>query len=90
MLLAEFGTPMVSEVRRDGKKYEIFVFTQGYSDGAKLGRAALHTTADVVTLGLWEFVAQPTEELFDGSQMAYEVTYDENSLVNEVMALNNK
>ena len=37
MLLAEFGPPTVSEVR-DGKKYEIYKFVQGYSAGAKAGR----------------------------------------------------
>lgn len=90
MLLAEFGTPMASEVRGDAKKYEIFVFTQGYSDGAKLGRAGLHTTADIATLGLWEIVAKPTEAFFDGNKMAYEVRYDENSLVDHVMVLKKK
>ncbi len=90
MLLAEFGHPMASEVRNDAKKYEIFVFTQGYSDGAKLGRAGLHTTAGLATLGLWEIIAKPTEAFFDGNEMAYEVRYDENSLVDQVVVLKKK
>jgi hypothetical protein len=33
---------MASEEREDGKKYEIFTFTQGYGTGAKAGRAVFH------------------------------------------------
>lgn len=87
LILAEFGDPISSEVRTDGKKYEIFTFTQGYSSGAKAGRAVFHGTADVLTLGLWEVVGTPTEAVFDGEKMAYQVTYDENDLVDEVVVL---
>ncbi len=48
MLLAEFGMPTVSEIR-DGKKHEIYKFIQGYSVGAKAGRAVFHGAADVLT-----------------------------------------
>ena len=51
MLLGEFGPPAHSEVR-NGKKYEVFKFVQGYSTGAKAGRALFHGAADVMTLGL--------------------------------------
>ena len=76
MILAEFGMPMASE-EKDGKKHEIFAFTQGYSGGAKAGRAVFHGVADVLTLGLWEIVGTPTEGVFDGKEMAYEVSYDD-------------
>ena len=55
LLIAEFGLP-TAIVDEDGKKYDVFQFTQGYSKGAKTGRAVLHGTADVFTLGLWEIV----------------------------------
>lgn len=51
MLISEFGAPVISEFR-DGKRYEIFKFVQGYSTGAKASRAFLHGAANVVTLGL--------------------------------------
>lgn len=89
MLLAEFGLPTTSE-EHDGKKHEIFAFTQGYSGGAKAGRAFFHGAADVVTLGLWEIVGTPVEGAFDGNEMAYEVTYDENRRVDEVILLKRK
>lgn len=90
LLLAEFGKPAVSETRDDGKKYEVFSFTQGYSDGAKAGRAILHGTADVLTLGLWEVVGTPSEAVFDGDQMAYEIRYDNNDVIDQVKALKKK
>ena len=86
MLLAEFGLPTAAEVR-DGKKYEIYKFVQGYSGGAKTGRAVFHGAADVVTLGLWEIVATPTEASFDGNDMAYQVRYDKDDHVDEVVLL---
>lgn len=86
MLLAEFGLPTVSEVR-NGKKCEIFKFVQGYSAGAKAGRAVFHGTADVLTLGLWEVVGTPTEGIFSGDEMVYDVCYDENDRIDQVITL---
>ena len=86
MLLAEFGLPTVSEVR-DGKKSEIFKFVQGYSSGAKAGRAFFHGAADVVTLGLWEVVGTPTEAVFSGDEMAYEIRYDDTDRIDQVTVL---
>ncbi len=90
MLLAEFGLPTVTEVREDGKKYEIYSFTQGYSKGAKAGRAVLHGTADVLTLGLWEVIGTPAESAFDGNKMAYEVRYNSSDLIDQVVLLKRK
>ena len=85
-LIAEFGAPIISETKEE-KKIEIFKFLQGYSTGAKVGRAFFHGAADVVTLGLWELVGIPTEITFSGDEMAYLVKYDKDDLVEEVLAL---
>ncbi len=85
-LIAEFGAPIISEIKEE-KKIEIFKFLQGYSTGAKVGRAFFHGAADVVTLGLWELVGIPTEITFSGDEMAYLVKYDKDDLVEEVLAL---
>ncbi len=61
VLLGEFGAPAVSETR-SGRKYEIFKFVQGYSTGAKAGRALVHGAADVATFGLWEVVGTPRKQ----------------------------
>jgi hypothetical protein len=86
MLLAEFGSPTVSEVRNE-KKSEIFKFVQGYSSGVKASRAFFHGAADVVTWGLWEVVGTPAEAVFSGDEMAYEVTYDDKDRIDQVTAL---
>jgi len=90
LLLAEFGLPIASEVRKDGKKYEIFAFTQGYSAPVKAGRAIFHGAADILTLGLWEAVGTPTEGAFDGTEMAYQVRYDGDEKIDEVVLLKKK
>jgi outer membrane protein assembly factor BamE (lipoprotein component of BamABCDE complex) len=85
-LIAEFGVPVTSGVR-DGKKYEIFRFKQGYSQGAKTARALVEGTADVFTLGVTEVISTPVEAINDGDLNVYEVTYDSNDCVDQVMVL---
>jgi len=85
-LLAETGQPQASEMK-DGKRVDVFSFVQGYSKGAKTGRAFFHGAADVLTAGLWELVATPTEATFTGERMAYEVTYDSSDKVEKVVTL---
>lgn len=85
-LIAEFGQPVSSEVK-NGQKYEIFRFTQGYSSGAKAGRAFAEGVADVMTLGVAEVITTPVESIADGNLMAYGVVYDSNDLVIQVISL---
>ena len=70
--------------------FEIYRFVDGYSAGAKAGRAVFHGTADLFTLGLWEAIGTPTEGIFNGDEMAYEVSYDENDRVDQVILLKKK
>jgi hypothetical protein len=86
LVLAEIGQPQATEMR-DGKRVDIFSFVQGYSKGAKAGRAFWHGAADVFTLGLWEVVGTPTESIFTGEKVAYEVTYSTNNKVEKVVTL---
>lgn len=85
-LIAEFGQPAVSETK-NGRRVDTFSFVQGYSTGAKVGRSLFHGVADVFTLGLWEVVGTPTEMVFSGDKVAFEVTYDAEDLVAEVKQL---
>ena len=89
MLLAEFGMPSVSETK-DGRRREIFTFKQGYSTATRAGRAVFHGVADVFTLGLWEVVGTPTELVFQGEEMAFDVNYDANDRVDKVTVLQKK
>lgn len=85
-LLAEFGAPITSEVH-NGVKQEVFKFVDGYSSGVKAGRAVFHGAADVVTLGLWEIVATPTEGAFSGDERAFQVSYNDADEVKDVIQL---
>ena len=87
LLLAEFGAPAVSEVDDEGMKREVFVFQQGYSTGAKVTRAVGHGVADIFTFGMWEAIGTPTEAIFDGNEMAYDVKYDEKENVKTALLL---
>jgi len=86
VLLGEFGYP-VAQTEHDGHKWDIWRFTQGYSGGAKAGRAAGHATMDVLTLGIWEVIGTPVESSADGRTMAYEVSYDTSNNVDQVISL---
>ena len=86
LVLAELGAPVSTETK-DGKRTDIFSFTQGYSSGAKAGRVVGHLAADVLTLGLWEVAGTPTEASFNGNREAYEVRYDPSDRVEAVVQL---
>lgn len=77
MVIAEFGAPVTSEYK-NGKRHEVYTFTQGYSTISKVGRAFWHGAADVATIGLWELFGTPTETIFNGKKMSYELIFDEN------------
>jgi len=85
-LLAEFGYPTSTE-DKGGKKYDIYRFTQGYSGGAKAGRAVAHGVASVLTLGLWEVIGTPIEAINSGDLTAYEVGYGSDDRVDVVISL---
>jgi hypothetical protein len=89
LVIAEFGAPITTEIK-DGAKVDIFSFVQGYSKGAKTGRAIFHGTADVFTLGLWEVVGTPTEAVFDGQQTVVQVNYDASEKVVSSVVLKQK
>ena len=88
LVVSEFGTPVTSEMK-DGARHDVIKFTQGYSTGAKAGRALVHGAADVVTLGLWEVVGTPVEGHFNGDQMSAEVVYDGSDRVAQIIPLTN-
>ena len=76
LVISEFGVPTVTE-QRNGKRVEFYNFKQGYHTSTKAARALFHGAADVFTLGLWEVVGTPIENMVDGTDMSIEITYDE-------------
>lgn len=85
-VVAEFGTPITSETK-NGVKHDVIKFTQGYSAGARAGRAILHGAADVFTAGLWEVAGTPVESTFNGTQMSAEVVYDASDRIAQIIPL---
>lgn len=88
-IIAELGAPVWSGEKND-KKVDVFAFKQGYSAGAKTGRAVMHGVFDVFSLGLWEVVGTPVESYASGTDMKLEVTYDGNDQVESVMNFTTK
>ena len=86
VILAEYGAP-VSTVKNGDETVDIFSFKQGYGKAAKFGRMMFHGVADVATLGLWEIIGTPVESGFDGNNIAYQITYDQNDNVKTVVQL---
>jgi hypothetical protein len=80
---SELGTPIWSGNENDCF-VEIYRFTQGYSKGAKTGRAVFHATADVLTIGLWEIVGTPAEAIANGTKMTVKISYDDNLYATKV------
>jgi len=83
VVLAEMGLPASYE-DRDGVRSEVYKFRQGYSQPAKISRAVFHGAADIMTVGLWEVVATPTEYVFSGTDMLVRVTYNRYDRVDTV------
>lgn len=88
-VIAELGIPAYSKVE-EGRKCDVFAFVQGYSKGAKVGRAVFHGAADVFTLGLWEVAGTPIEVVADGNEVKLEVFYDANETVERVNVIKGK
>lgn len=89
LVVTELGAPIWSG-EKGGEKVDWFAFTQGYSKGAKAGRAFFHGAADVFTLGLWEVAATPIESVASGRDMKVEVIYDKRDLVKSAEVLGRK
>jgi len=86
LVVAEVGAPVTTETK-EGKRVEVYAFTQGYSKAARVSRTIGHGAADVMTFGLWEVVGTPTEAVFNGKRVVYEVTYDTSDRVEKVVTL---
>lgn len=86
-LLGEFGQPTATDTKPDGSRCDTFSFKQGYSGAAKAGRAFGHAVADIFTLGLWEVIGTPTEAVFSGDTVGYQVCYDKDERVQTIVLL---
>jgi hypothetical protein len=88
-VVAELGSPLATDVK-DGKRKDVFYVKQGYSTGAKAGRAIFHGVADVFTLGLWEVVGTPVEAVASGTDVKLAVFYDSRDKVESIETYSGK
>jgi hypothetical protein len=86
-VIAELNAPTYTRPRPDGTLEDVFSFKQGYTKGAKMGRAFAHGAADVATGGLWEVIGIPTEIWADGTDVQVVVTYDKDEQVKYVQVI---
>ncbi|MDH3505241.1 MAG: hypothetical protein OEM58_12035 [Nitrospirota bacterium] len=73
-VMSQCGAPLDSEKFKDGGRKDIYKFYEG-SSWAK-GRGVFHLIADVLTLGLWEIIAWPSELAARGDKLTAEAEYD--------------
>lgn len=78
----------MTENDKDGRKFDIFTFSQGQHGALKAGKAVLYGTAAVFTLGLSEVVTSPLEGAAGkGAQIKARVLYDGDDKVDQVEVL---
>jgi hypothetical protein len=89
-VIGEIGQPVDIQKNDDGTITDTYSFIQGYSKGAKAGRAFGHTLMDISTFGLWEIIGSPTEAIASGDKVIVRVKYDKAKLVDYIQAIKGK
>lgn len=85
---AELGAPISCKENPDRTTLAVYKFKQGYSKGAKAGRAFFHGAADILTCGLWEVVGTPVETVATGTDTTVTIVYDENGKIKTAVVSN--
>ena len=84
-VVAELGSPVLSETTPGGNKKDIFKFIHGLSDRDKVGRAIGHSIGHVLTFGAWDVIANPAEATSHvGDEIRLIITYDSDNRLSTV------
>ena len=76
-VIAELGTPVLTEQGEIGSTVDVFAFKQGDIALERAGRSLFYGVAAVGTLGLSEILANPAEGMIgEGKEIQVRVTYD--------------
>ena len=86
-VITKLGAPTSSTKNENGTRTDVFEFYEGSVTGWKVGRATFNVLADIVTLGLWEVVATPTEVALKGQKITAIAAFDQNDLLTEFRVL---
>jgi len=76
VVIERLGSPKSSVKNADGTREDLYEFYEGSATGWKIGRGIFHLGADIVTLGLWEAVATPSEYLLKGDKITAQANFD--------------
>lgn len=87
-LVAEFEAPTTSFVKNE-RQYDIFYIPRGQSGVKRTGLAFGNLLLDVCTLFTWELISLPLRNAGGSDQLSYQVRYDNNNVVDEVVVLRN-
>ena len=88
VVVAEFGTPALTDTDEAGRKYDVFSVREGSSGAARFFRAFFYAITDIATLGLTEILWTPLEGgLGRGSDVQYKVIYNKRNKVSEYFSL---
>jgi hypothetical protein len=77
----QLGSPIKSAMLPDGYRVDIYEYEVG--NQTSYGRAAIHGTLDLLTLGIWE-LAGTTYEAYKGDKYKISIKYDPNNRAYEI------
>jgi hypothetical protein len=89
-VMAQLGPPRTSTKNPDGSRTDIYEFYEGSASGWKIGRGVFHLLADVLTFGLWEIVATPTEFAVRGDKVKAEAKFNKEEMLTAYKVLGRK
>ncbi len=81
VIIEKLGAPRASTRNADGTREDMYEFYEGSATGWKILRGVFHLGADIVSIGLWEIVATPSEYLLRGDKITAQATFDKNDRI---------
>jgi hypothetical protein len=78
VVVERLGAPRSITKNPDGTREEMYEYYEGSATGWKIGRGVFHLAADIISAGLWEIVATPTEFAIRGDKITAQADFDQN------------
>lgn len=79
-VIAGLGNPDYA-LEENGKGVDLYHFRKGLGGWAKFSRAIMHLGLDVLTVGLWEIIASPVENILANKTVRLKIVYDSDNRV---------
>ena len=75
-VIEKLGAPRSSVRNADGTRVELYDFHEESTTGSNVGRGIGHLVMDILSLGIWEIRATPTEYAIRGDKLTGQATFD--------------